>query len=264
MIVNRLESNVNRWRLLDLDMNDAYMNMAIDEAISNNVERKRVPNTIRFYRWEPSAVSIGYFQSIKDEVNLDLCKQLNIDVVRRNTGGGAVYHDTNGELTYSTIINLNHPITSPDIIKSYQNICNGLILGLKKLGVMAEFRPINDIVVDGKKISGNAQTRRFGSFLQHGTILIDSNISKMFKVLKVSNEKISDKMIKRAEERVTNLKKLLKSDISFEEAFRAFKFGFQEALGITLDEGKLTIEEQKLAKKLKEEKYLKKSWNFKR
>lgn len=264
MIGDRLGPNNNRWRLLGINNNDAYMNMAIDEAIANFISKKRVPNTIRFYRWRPSAVSIGYFQSITEEVNLDLCNQLKIDVVRRNTGGGAVYHDTDGELTYSTIIDLNNPFITQDIMKSYEIICSGLILGLKKLGITAEFRPINDIVVDGKKISGNAQTRRFDSFLQHGTILIDSNISKMFKVLKISNEKISDKMIKKAEERVTNLKKLLRSSVSFEEVFQALKMGFEETLGITLDKGKLTSEEQKLALKLKEEKYLKKSWNFKR
>ncbi|MCW3976068.1 MAG: lipoate--protein ligase family protein [Candidatus Bathyarchaeota archaeon] len=264
MIGNKLEPNNNRWRLIGININDAYMNMAIDEAIAKFISKKRVPNTIRFYRWRPSAVSIGYFQSITEEVNLDLCNKLKIDVVRRNTGGGAVYHDTDGELTYSTIIDLDNPFITQDIMKSYEIICSGLILGLKKFSITAEFRPINDIVVDGKKISGNAQTRRFDSFLQHGTILVDSNISKMFKVLKISNEKISDKMIKKAEERVTNLKKLLRSSVSFEEVFQALKMGFEETLGITLDEGKLTSEEQKLALKLKKEKYLKKSWNFKR
>jgi lipoate-protein ligase A len=264
MMESRLGTNNQRWRLLGIDINDAYMNMAVDEAIANLISKKRSPNTIRFYRWKPSAVSIGYFQSICEEVDLDLCNQLNIDVVRRNTGGGAVYHDTDGELTYSTIIDLANPHLTQDIMKSYEIICSGLILGLKKMGITAEFMPINDIIVDGKKISGNAQTRRFDSFLQHGTVLIDSNISKMFRVLKISNEKISDKMIEKVEERVTNLKKLLKSSVSFEEVFQALKMGFEETLGITLSEGKLTSEEQKLALKLKEEKYLKKSWNFKR
>ncbi len=254
----------DEWRLLGLRMNNAYMNMAIDESISHLRAQDKVPNTIRFYRWKPSAVSIGYFQSVIEEVNLDSCRKLNIDVVRRNTGGGAVYHDSNGEITYSIIIDLKNPLISSDIIKSYKTLCKGLILGLKKLKIEAEFRPINDIVVDGKKISGNAQTRRFGVLLQHGTILVDTNISKMFRVLRISDEKISDKMIERAEERVMNIKKLLKHDISFESVYKALRFGFEEALGGKFKEGDLTEEELKLASKLSEEKYSKKSWNFKR
>ena len=254
----------NKWRLLGLSENDAYMNMAIDEAIAHFHTKGDVSNTIRFYRWNPSAVSIGYFQSINEEVNLDLCKEMQIDVVRRNTGGGAVYHDYNGEITYSVIVDVNHPLISSDILESYDTICSGLTIGLKKLGAGAEFKPINDIVVEGKKISGNAQTRRLGVLLQHGTILIDTDIPKMFKVLKISDEKISDKMIKVVEDRVTNLRKLLMRDVSFEEVFQALKWGFERKLNIILEKGELTIKERELALKLKKDKYLEKSWNFKR
>ncbi len=253
-----------RWRLLGLSENDAHMNMAIDEAIARCLANGEAPNTIRFYRWNPSAVSIGYFQSMSEEVNLDLCREMQIDVVRRNTGGGAVYHDHNGEITYSVIVDLNYPRISSDIVESYKTVCKGLVIGLRKLGVEAEFKPINDIVVGGKKISGNAQTRRLGVLLQHGTVLIDANISKMFKVLKISDEKISDKMIKAAEDRVTNLKKLLMRDVSFKEVFHALKWGLERTLDIALEEGDLTDKEQRLALQLKREKYLDKSWNFKR
>ncbi len=91
-----------------------------------------------------------------------------------------------------------------DIIKSYELICGGIVDALRVLGMpKAVFRPVNDIDVNGKKISGNAQTRRWGVVVQHGTVLVDTDIRTMFTVLKVSKEKISDKLIKSVEERVT-------------------------------------------------------------
>ena len=83
-----------KWRIVGLETHDAYFNMALDEAISEGIMNGSSPPTIRFYTWKPGAVSIGYFQSIRDEVNLKTCKELGIDHIRRWTGGGAVYHDT--------------------------------------------------------------------------------------------------------------------------------------------------------------------------
>src|SRR3989344_9694956 len=91
-----------KWRVLPLESYDAYMAMAIDEAISEAVAAGGEP-TIRFWSWKPSAVSIGYFQSLDEEVNIQRCYELGVDYVRRRTGGGAVYHDSKGELTYSVI-----------------------------------------------------------------------------------------------------------------------------------------------------------------
>ena len=89
------------WRLLDTEPRDAFYNMALDEAIATARSKNLVPNTLRFFRWEPSAVSIGYFQSLEEEVDIPTCDKIGVDFVRRRTGGGAVYHDREGELTYS-------------------------------------------------------------------------------------------------------------------------------------------------------------------
>src|SRR5574342_157224 len=94
---------MDTWRLLPLQTNNAFMNMAIDEAILNSRVAGEVPNTLRFYRWQPSAVSIGKNQNPENEVFLDNCKNLGVDVVRRISGGGTVYHDYEGEVTYSVI-----------------------------------------------------------------------------------------------------------------------------------------------------------------
>ena len=130
---------VEKWRLLDTGSRGAYYNMALDEAIETAKSRNLVPNTIRFFRWKPSAVSIGYFQSMNEEVDIAACKSMGVDYVRRITGGGAVYHDYEGELTYSIIVNEDHKLIPKNILKSYEVLCSGLVIGLRKLGIPAEF-----------------------------------------------------------------------------------------------------------------------------
>jgi lipoate-protein ligase A len=255
---------VEKWRLLDTGLHDAFYNMALDEAIAVARSRNLVPNTLRFFRWKPSAVSIGYFQSMEEEVDTEACDERGIDYVRRRTGGGAVYHDQDGELTYSLIIGEHHRLIHGDFQKTYEILCSGLVLGLKLLGIPAEFRPINDIVVEGKKISGNAQTRGMSVVHQHGTILREVDPNIMFTVLKVPSEKIRDKMIKFASERVTSVNGFLKSQLSFEELKDALKNGFSEAFKVEFAPQKISKFESQLAVKLRREKYSTREWNFKR
>ncbi len=191
-----------KWRVLPFKTYNAAENMAIDEHLLNTVSRGDAP-TIRFYGWKPEAVSIGYFQSVYEEVDIEKCKSDGIEIVRRITGGGAVFHSE--EITYSLIA--PEKMFERDIIKSYKTICLPIITALKKIGLDAKFVPINDIVVGNKKISGNAQTRRKKVLLQHGTILYDVDVERMFSYLKVPDEKIKDKIIKNVKERVAGVKK---------------------------------------------------------
>ncbi len=229
--------------------------MAVDEAIAEQVRKNKVSPTIRFYKWAPSAVSIGYFQSLQDEVNLAKCKELGIDYVRRRTGGGAVYHDNKGEITYSVIA--PERLFPKGIRESYRVICQWIIDGLGLLGIGAEFMPINDLVVHGKKISGNAQTRRDGVLTQHGTILYDLDVRTMFSVLKVSNEKISDKMIKSVEERVTRV--LNYKSVSQDDLYNALLEGFTRGKEFSFDS--LTRSEDIDARRLAKEVYRSEAWN---
>jgi len=254
----------DKWRFFGVDCYSAYMNMAIDEAISRTKIEAETPDTLRLYRWNPSSVSIGYFQIAEEEVDLEVSSDLSIDLVRRITGGGAVYHDYDGEITYSLIVDESNEKIPRDISKSYETICLGITEGLSLLGIDAKFKPINDITVDGRKISGNAQTRRWGVVLQHGTILVDADIRTMFKVLKVSKEKISDKQIKAAEERVTTIRRELGRDVSFEEVADALRKGFQSALDVELVSQPLTQKEKGLARRLKEKKFQSEDWNLRR
>ncbi|MFH2111023.1 MAG: biotin/lipoate A/B protein ligase family protein [Candidatus Bathyarchaeota archaeon] len=239
------------WRLIDMRIEDAPTQMAIDEAIAVNRLKEDTPNTVRLYRWKPSAVSIGYFQSLEKEVNLETCGALGVDVIRRITGGGAVFHDYDGEITYSLVAPESDPKMPRDILASYQVICGAIIEGLRTLGVDAEFKPVNDIAAGGKKISGNAQTRRHGVVLQHGTVLVDSDLRTMFRVLRVSDAKISDKMIQAVEERVTNVRRYLGREVAFREARDALVEGFEKVFKVTLEPGKLTAGEERTVEELK-------------
>jgi len=249
------------WRLLPLRVDDAFMSMAIDEALLILNAEKKSPNTVRFWRWLPSAVSLGCFQSLEREVDLEAARRHGVDIVRRITGGGAVFHDHQGELTYSLVC--GEEDMPRDIVESYKIICDGIVQGLKQLGIPAEFRPINDVQVNGKKISGSAQTRRWGSLLQHGTILISPDVRLMFELLKVSPEKISDKFISSVFERVTTIERELGRRPSFEQVREAMIKGFERALNVDLVEGELTRAELDLAAKLRP-KYASKEWLRKR
>ncbi len=248
-----------KWRIIDYTENTASMNMAIDEAVSESVATGISPPTIRFYGWLPSAISIGYFQSLEKEVDLDKCKEFEVGFVRRRTGGGAVYHDNKGEITYSIIA--KEELFPKDILASYKVICGYICDSLSLLGINSDFKPINDIIVSGKKISGNAQTRRNGVLLQHGTILYQVDVDKMFSLLKVPNEKIKDKLIATVKERVTSVVQQ-NSSISKDQLYRALVGGFTKDKEVVFDS--LSETEIARANSLADSRYKTKEWNFMR
>ena len=251
-----------QWRLLQTDFNTAFANMAIDRAILVANSRGKVPPTVRFYSWKPPAISIGYFQSLNEEVDLDACKKLGVDYVRRITGGGAVFHDK--ELTYSIVISESHPQIPKNILESYRRICGAIIRGLQGLWIESKYAPINDIVVSNRKISGNAQTRKSNTVLQHGTVLMDVDVEKMFSLLKVPNEKIKDKLISDVKQRVTSIKHISGNEVSFENVAEAMKNGFEEEFGIELVKGALTKNEIQLAEKFEKDCFSTNEWNFRK
>ncbi|MBN2002755.1 MAG: lipoate--protein ligase family protein [Anaerolineae bacterium] len=250
------------WRWLWTGAANAVENMAIDEAMLRCI-RPGQPCTLRFYEWQPSAVSIGYFQGLEQEVDVDACNARGVDVVRRLTGGGAVYHDREGEITYSLIVPESYPGVPRKVLDSYALLCAGVVKGLENLGLPATFKPINDILVNGKKISGNAQTRRFGGILQHGTILYRVDPTLMFSLLKVPNEKMRDKLIAGVEERVTSILREI-GPVDKKAIVQALADGFAETLGIGLAPGELREEELALAIQLKTERYGNPIWTHKR
>lgn len=246
------------WRVLPLEAHDAYTNMAIDEAVSEAVSDAESPPTIRLYRWNPSAVSVGYFQSLREEVDVQACEKDGIDYVRRRTGGGAVYHDYGGEVTYSVVAPLSaYP---DDLTESYREICGRVQDALASLGIESEFAPVNDIVAGGRKISGNAQTRRKGVLLQHGTVLHSVDPELMFTYLRPDIDKVSDKVVKNVKERVTSVADM--TDAKIDETRTALRESFTE--GRDTHEGELSEDESERAEELAKERYASRDWNFMR
>jgi lipoate-protein ligase A len=254
------------WRLLECGTNDAFMNMATDEAILRARINDEVPNTIRFYRWNPSAVSIGKFQDVENEVQLDNCRKCGVDVVRRITGGGTVYHDAQEELTYSVIAE-KEDLRARDITQVYARIYAGLAEALKTLGVTADFSEGNaktcpNLTVNGKKISGSAQCHKSGVVLQHGTLLVKVDLERMFELLRVPWAKTRVEVIEVARRRITSITDELKRDISMNELESVLVDGFQKALGTVLKGGDMTGRELELAKTLFEVKFTTSDWNY--
>jgi lipoate-protein ligase A len=195
---------------------------------------------------------------MNEEVDYRNCVRLGVDVVRRRTGGGAVYHDQLGEVTYSVIC--PEDLVPVDINAAYREVCGRIVDALALLGVKGVFAPVNDVLVDGKKISGSAQSRRADIFLQHGTLLLSVDKKRMFKLLKVPPQKVQDKRLASPEERITSLREV--SHASREEALKAMKTAFLK--GRTWDEGSWRDDEIARARVLAEQRYASRDWNFSR
>ena len=240
-------------RLILSGARDAATNMAIDSALMEVCRRDGEP-ILRLYRWEPSAISIGYFQGLEEEVDVEACKRDGVSIVRRVTGGGAVFHQH--ELTYSLI--LPEKMVESSILSSYKQLCGAVANALSFLGLDARFAPINDILVGGRKISGNAQTRRKGIVLQHGTILEDVDVDKMFTYLKVPQEKLKGKLIAQIKERVTSFRHLGVKEMDLLPD--ALVHAFESCLSVQFTPSSLSAAEEEHARSLAMEQFSQMSW----
>lgn len=254
------------WRLLRLETYDAFANMAIDEAILTARIENLTSNTLRFYRWKPSAVSIGKFQDLRNEVQLENCKQHGVDVVRRITGGGTVYHDADGEITYSIVAD-KKSLNTEDITSIYATVYSGIAEALKILGITADFSEGNakkcpNLTVKGRKISGSAQSHKKGIVLQHGTLLTDLNLDRMFTFLRVPWARTRMEVLAIARSKHTSVKMEAGRDISTEQTEQALIQGFQKAMNTELVENELTRYERQIARRLRREKYSTQKWNL--
>ncbi len=250
------------FRLLDTHAGKASFNMGLDEAVLESVSSGRELPTLRLYAWQPAAISIGYFQGLYEEVDIEGCKAHGVDIVRRITGGGAVFHQA--EITYSVIIPETHVLAPGSIIASYGVICGGVVDGLGILGVDASFAPINDIVSGGRKVSGNAQTRKRGCLLQHGTVLLDLDVDLMFELLKVPQEKARGKLVAEVKERVTSVSAILGRPVEYAEASLALALGFAKALDLEYAVAQPSGDEVARAREIAAAKFADPEWTSRR
>jgi len=241
---------MDKWRLLDTGKRSAAENMALDDVIlkcrSNNLTR----NTIRFLQFDPPAVLVGYHQDAEHEVRLDYVQRNHIDVNRRVTGGGAIYFDRTS-LGWEVI-------ASKDSIPRYQTMqglfkvmCEGPVYALNMLGIAANFRPKNDIEVDGRKISGTGGAEWDEAFLFQGTLLVDFDVETMVRALRIPISKLKDRELRSARERVTCIKWELGYQPSYGAIKEALRKGFERTFGVKVVKGSLTaVEKRALGGKL--------------
>lgn len=239
-----------KWRLVDSGLADPFRVTAIDDAMTVARSQDAVPDTLHIYRRNSPTISVGFSKRLEEDINLDFCRKEGIKIVRRASGGGTIYTDEN-QLIYALV---TKGFFSEDVEKSFARICGSLVSSLRKLGLNAEYKPVNDVLIKGKKVSGSAQTRKLGVVLQHGTIIVDFDFEKAERALKSRGMR----------EKVTSLKKELGYLPDFEKVKHALVEGFEEAFDVEFEEGRLADCEEKLVKKLIEEKYGNREWNLRR
>ena len=235
---------MEEWRFIDFGFVDIRDMMAINEAIL----RGNGGNTFLF--WTPrKSIILGYFQKAEEELNLANCRDYTI--TRRISGGGIAFSDDKGrQINYGVVGTIDNRLFPLDIIQSYKQICGIIIDTLIHYGLNASFRPINDVVVGNRKISGNAQTRWEGKLLQNGTLLIDFDIDEMLRIIKIPEEKFRDKPIVSIKEGITWLDKELGEPQDIDEVKKVMKRKFEERFHVRLKTGSLTQKEKEISRHL--------------
>ncbi|MXR50728.1 lipoate--protein ligase family protein [Halovenus sp. WSH3] len=257
------------WRLVREERNPGPMQMALDEVAAETAAAGG-PRTLRIYRWEPSTLSAGYRQS-PDSIDWAYCDREGITVTRRQTGGGGIYHDVDADISYSIIAPAEE--LPGDLMESYELLCDPILDAFERMGVDAAFaeeeqeaiyqpacylraiHPAHDILVDGRKISGNAQYRQRDAVIQHGSLSYDRATERHLGVF--ATEEITTDQF---EQRVTSIRE--QSGIEREAAVTRLEAALQEWADAT--EGTWTDEELDRAREIADEKYGSEAWNRER
>lgn len=254
------------WRLIREESWNGPMAMALD-AVAAETAANGGPRTVRVYQWQPSTLSLGYHQQPED-IDWTFCEREGITVTRRPTGGGAIYHDDYGDISYSIIAPAEE--LPGDLMESYERLCQPLLDGCSAMGVAADFaeqdaqalhepacylrdiHPAHDIIYDGSKLSGNAQYRRRDSVIQHGSLTYHATPERTrgcFTDPGVSLDQIT--------ERITGIDE--HSDVSRHEAVQALEGALQT--WATAEAGEWTDDELERVEEIAAEKFGATAWN---
>jgi lipoate-protein ligase A len=263
------------WRLLITPPAHGAWNMAVDESILEHIGRGESAPTLRLYAWNPPCLSLGHAQPFSD-VDATRLKQRGWEVVRRATGGRAILHTD--ELTYSVIAPPNEPRVEGSVLESYNRLAQALLLAVKELEIPVEMKegkanesatpnPVcfevpstYEITVNGKKLIGSAQARKKEGVLQHGSLPLTGDLTRICQALVFENESAREEASKRLLERATTVESALGAEISWEKAKQAFIHAFETQLGLSFESGDLSESESKRAEELVKEKYAHPSW----
>jgi lipoate-protein ligase A len=250
-------------------------NMALDESILEHIGRGESIPTLRLYAWTPACLSLGHAQPFAD-VDVPRLKQCGWEVVRRVTGGRAILHTD--ELTYSIIAPSNEPRVEGSVLESYSRLAQALLLAVKNLEMPVEMKqgkatesttpnPVcfevpstYEITVDGKKLIGSAQARKKEGVLQHGSLPLTGDLTRICQTLIFENETARENASKRLLERAMTVESALGREISWETASQAFIHAFEAQLGLSFERGELSESESRRTDELVKEKYDHSSW----
>ncbi len=238
---------------------DAARQMAIDEAILRSFDEGGYDPTFRFFRFKPSAITLGYTQSIDETIDEERCKEEGIPFVRRITGGGTVFHDYEGEITYSMVTEKSEE----EIEKTFEKNLQPVINTLEKFGLDAKFKPYNDILVNKRKISGSAQRRGKKGLLQHGTLMYATDLERLAGILKVDEEKLREKGAGSFLDLVTTIERETGESPEPDKVIDTMRKEYIDHFEEEVVEKGLSEEEKRHASKL-ENKYSSKSWTRER
>ncbi|AWB88207.1 lipoate--protein ligase family protein [Salinibacterium hongtaonis] len=244
------------WKLIHGEALPPRLHLALDQVLTEEVGEGRRGPTLRIWEWNEPAVVIGSFQSLKNEVDLANAEKYGIDVVRRISGGGAMFMEAGGIITWSLYVpgDLVQGLTFAD---SYAFLDEWAVTALKSLGIDASYQPLNDITSPSGKIGGAAQKRLGnGAVLHHVTMSYDMDRDRMVEVLRIGREKMSDKGTKSANKRVDPLK--TQTGLSRDAIIERMVDTFRGLYGLTPDE--ITPDEMAKAEQLVTEKFATDAW----
>ena len=259
------------WRLLITPPAHGAWNMAVDESILEAVGTGTSLPTLRLYAWEPACLWLGYAQPLTD-VNIPRLKARGWEVVRRPTGGRAVLHTD--ELTYSVIAPLNEPRVAGTVLESYRRLAQALVQALTLLSLPVQINenasaphasapnPIcfevpstYEITIAGKKLVGSAQARRKEGVLQHGSLPLVGDLTRIIQVLDFPDEAARAHAAVRLLSQATTVETALASKVTWDEAARAYIAAFKTVLALDLQPGSLSADEIRRADELVRVKY---------
>jgi lipoate-protein ligase A len=257
------------WRLIEEDETDVYKNLALDEAIAReNVKLSEKINTLRFWRSQ-SAVVIGRFQCVHLEVNLEFCEEHGVQIARRFTGGGSVYHDL-GNLNFSICVDQNEPYVTKHLDELYWNFIGGMATGLQRINIPVQYDPNGACLrLQRKKITGTAGWMKRGVSFIHGTLLIDANLETLAKCLHAPPGQqelfLKGKRVRCKDSRrdiVTTITNELGERPEDQVIKESMVRSIQDLTGCSIIEGKISKEEKKASDSLYKEQYSNKEWNL--
>jgi lipoate-protein ligase A len=223
---------LEKWRLIDLDYCEPLIAQTFYEAVAEAIHRNKSPNTLILLQPNNPYTCIGYHQELEKELDVEYIKKAGLPIIRRSQGGGATYLDK--DQVFYQIVFKNTSVLPKDVKSVFEKLLRVTVETYNRLGVPARFKPINDVVVDGRKISGNGAGNHESASILVGNIILDLDYGLMSRVLKVPDEKFRDKMAKSMREWVTTLKRELGDAPSVEMIKETYASAFQDILGVQL------------------------------